>query len=287
MRGGLEAMQEPPSFELGKVYSRARDLHEPYGGGRQSGISTPKDQPFIFLFTGESGEQHGYEDGWDADGVFLYSGEGQLGDMQFVRGNRAIRDHATDGKDLLLFQSLGKGLGVRYLGSFACAGWLNGSGVDRDGQLRQVIVFQLVPQENATEPELVGPSSRSLDALRVAAYQAATPSSAATSGGAKRSYYERSQAVRQYVLARAAGICESCGKPAPFSRPDGTLYLEPDHIRRVSDGGPDHPRWVAGICRNCHREIHFGSAGPERNEALAVYLEQIERVAGGTLRAYG
>ena len=48
-------MDERLAFEVGKVYSRARDIHDVYGGGRQSGISTPKDQPLIFLFTGESG----------------------------------------------------------------------------------------------------------------------------------------------------------------------------------------------------------------------------------------
>ena len=81
-------------FEIGRVYNRRSEIHEPYGGQWQSGISTPRDQPFIFLFTGESGEQYGYEDGWDDNGVFLYTGEGQKGDMEFIGGNRAIRDHA-------------------------------------------------------------------------------------------------------------------------------------------------------------------------------------------------
>jgi 5-methylcytosine-specific restriction protein A len=86
-------------FELGKTYNRRADIHAKFGGQQQGGCSTPTDHPFIFLFTGKSGEQYGYEDGWDADGVFLFTGEGQLGDMEFVRGNRAIRDHAHDGKD--------------------------------------------------------------------------------------------------------------------------------------------------------------------------------------------
>lgn len=271
-------MADRPQFEVGKAYNRARDIHDIYGGGRQSGISTPKNEPLIFLFTGESGAQHGYQDGWDTDGVFLYSGEGQLGDMQFVRGNRAIRDHAESGKDLLLFQSLGKGQGVRYLGDFACAGWIHRAGPDREGRQRQVIVFQLVPQESARDPDLPDPPTRSLSALRAAAYDAATSLSAATSSEAKRSYFERSQAVRRYVLARAEGICESCGEPAPFIRADGTPYLEPHHIRRVSDGGPDHPRWVAAICPNCHREVHFGAAGNTKNEALGVRLGRLEAV---------
>ena len=277
-------MDERPLFEVGKVYSRTRDIHDVYGGSRQSGISTPKDQPLIFLFTGGSGEQYGYQDRWDAEGVFLYCGEGQRGDMEFVRGNRAIRDHAAEGKDLLLFQSLGKGQGVRYMGTFACAGSVHQPGVDRDGRPRRLIVFQLVPQADMPSyaaSAAAGAPVQPLDVLREAAYRAATPSSAATSGHAKRSYYERSEAVRQYVLARAAGICESCAKPAPFNRSDGSPYLEPHHIRRVSDGGPDHPRWVAAICPNCHREVHFGASGSARNAALGARLGELEDTAGG------
>src|SRR5437016_13409603 len=79
-------------FIQGHVYRR-RDLHDQYGGQRQGGISTPSQYPFVMLFTGESGEQHGYADSWSADGLFLYKGEGQQGDMAFIRGNVAIRDH--------------------------------------------------------------------------------------------------------------------------------------------------------------------------------------------------
>ena len=110
-------------FEVGRIYNRREELHGRYGGQWRGGIATPARQPFIMLFTGESGEQYGYRDGWNENGVFLYTGEGQTGDMEFVRGNRAIRDHAQDGKVLQLFESLGKGLGCRYLGEFACASW--------------------------------------------------------------------------------------------------------------------------------------------------------------------
>jgi 5-methylcytosine-specific restriction protein A len=51
--------------------------------------------------SGEGGEQHGYADGWSADGLFLYTGEGQQGDMAFVRGNAAIRDHIDNGKEVV------------------------------------------------------------------------------------------------------------------------------------------------------------------------------------------
>jgi hypothetical protein len=38
---------------------------------------------------------------------------------------------------------------------------------------------------------------------------------------------------------------KACEQPAPFERADVTPYLEPHHLRRLSDAGPDHPRWVA------------------------------------------
>ena len=66
------------------------------------------------------------------------------------------------------------------------------------------------------------------------------------------------------------------GDSAPFARPDGTPYLEPHHTRRLSDGGPDHPRWVAAVCPNCHREVHHGTKGQEKNRSLQALLAELE-----------
>lgn len=88
--------------EIGKEYRR-RDLHTQYGGQQQSGISTPSKYPFIFLFSGEKGERYGYTDEWREDGYYYYTGEGTNGDMQFHKGNRAIRDHSLNNKRIFLF----------------------------------------------------------------------------------------------------------------------------------------------------------------------------------------
>ena len=82
---------------------------------------------------------------------------------------------------------------------------------------------------------------------------------------ARRSYYQRSAAVRQYVLARADGECEGCNAPAPFVNKRGQPYLEPHHIRRLTDGGP-YPRYMIALCPNCHREVHSGVNGQEKNQ---------------------
>lgn len=276
-------------FETGLVYHRQRDIHQVYGGQERGGIATPDSVPYVFLFTGESGQQYGYSDGWRADGVYDYTGEGQTGDMQFVRGNRAIRDHASDGCDLLLFEATPtKGL-YRFVGSFASAGWDFRASVDRDGKDRKAIVFQLVPvtQVGTGEAKELSQQAPPTEALLSELRQQAYAASAAPAGNPKdvrRNYYERSARVKAYVLARAAGSCEACGKEAPFRRKNGTPYLEPHHTRRVADGGPDHPQWVGAVCPSCHREIHHGENGEALNQKLEAYLKKIE-AAGGPAKA--
>lgn len=267
-------------FIEGQEYQRQRDIHDVFGGQRQGGISTPKDAPYIFIFTGKSGSQHGYEDGWQDEAVFLYTGEGQRGDMAFKGGNARIRDHDLNGRELLLFEALGKGKPVRFNGRFACQSWDTFRGSDTDGVERECIRFHLVRQASDTETveRLMDETSanRSLDDLRRAAQDAARPRQEANWRDARVVYRKRAAAVRAYVLARANGKCELTGRPAPFLTPKGLPYLEVHHTRRLSDDGPDDPRYVAAICPTVHREIHFGERGDELNRELMTKLSQIE-----------
>ncbi|HXG56858.1 MAG TPA: HNH endonuclease [Vicinamibacterales bacterium] len=269
-------------FISGAIYRR-RDLHAELGGQQQGGISTPTAAPILMLFTGESGERYGYADGLRDDGTFWYTGEGQVGDMQMVRGNRAIRDHEADGKRLHLFEQAHRGH-VRYLGEAAYAGHHPEVAPDRDGNPRRAIVFELElePTTEGVAPPLPeategteGTGQLSLAELRAAAL--AEPPAGATPGQRKTTAYRRSVAVRAYVLRRAGGICEACAHPAPFTRVSGEPYLEPHHIRRLADRGPDHPAWVAAICPNCHRRVHSGADGAEYNQHIAARVAVIEQ----------
>lgn len=267
-------------FIEGQEYSRRVDIHSVFGGQRQGGISTPKNYPYVFIFTGKSGEQHGYTDGWQDEGVFLYTGEGQFGDMEFVRGNAAIRDHDKDGKELLLFGALGRARPVRFLGRFACQSWDTFQGPDTNGDIRECIQFHLVKLESDVEAFRSSVpsnnSAASLDELRKKAIEAAEPSQTKKWTNARAAYRARSKAVREYVLARAGGYCELTGMPAPFLTKSGQPYLEVHHTRRLSDDGPDDPRHVAAICPNVHREIHYGQEGNSLNTRLVEKLKSIE-----------
>lgn len=59
----------------------------------------------------------------------------------------------------------------------------------------------------------------------------------------------------------------------------GCRYLEPHHTRRLSDTGPDHPRWVIGLCPTCHRRVHYGADGVAYNDKLEAKLAMIEEGA--------
>jgi hypothetical protein len=102
-------------FIPNQIYNRRADIHAVYGGNWQGGICPSASFPFIFIFSGKSGHQHGYKDGWDNPNVFTYTGEGQAGDMKFTKGNLALRDHLQNGKRIFLFESHSKGY-VKFIG---------------------------------------------------------------------------------------------------------------------------------------------------------------------------
>jgi predicted HNH restriction endonuclease len=71
--------------------------------------------------------------------------------------------------------------------------------------------------------------------------------------------YRRNADVIVAVLIRANGICERCGKNAPFMRKsDGTPFLEVHHRTPLADGGEDTTENALALCPNCHRELHHG-----------------------------
>ncbi|HET9032049.1 MULTISPECIES: HNH endonuclease [Lysobacterales] len=140
-------------FEVGALYNRREQIHGLLGGQRQGGISTPATSPYVILFTGEAGKQHGYHDFWDEENVLHYYGEGQRGDMTFSGGNLAIREHLRSGKRLLLFQMMGHGRPYRFLGEFQFLSTYQQVGVpDTNGMPRKALVFKLQPLESAFEP---------------------------------------------------------------------------------------------------------------------------------------
>lgn len=68
---------------------------------------------------------------------------------------------------------------------------------------------------------------------------------------------DRDHFVREYVMERAAGICQLCKQVAPFVDAAGKPFLEEHHIIWLSGGGPDIVSNAVALCPNCHRKMHI------------------------------
>ncbi|MDQ3048135.1 MAG: HNH endonuclease [Bacteroidota bacterium] len=119
---------------------KRRDIHAQYGGNWQSGICPSSTFPYIFIFSGAQGKAHGYLDGWDNPNVFSYTGEGQLGDMRFTKGNLALRDHIKNGKRVFLFEYVSSGV-VKFVSELVVFDSDYFETFDSAKQLRQGIRF--------------------------------------------------------------------------------------------------------------------------------------------------
>ena len=128
-------------FESNKKYVR-RQLHKKYGGQMFSGISTPTKFPFIFIFTSENGEKYGYIDKWKTEKLFYYSGQGQKGDMEFISGNKRIRDHKSNNKKIYLFEKTKPGV-VKFISEMKYVGHHFTETKDSQNNLRKTIIFEL------------------------------------------------------------------------------------------------------------------------------------------------
>ncbi|ASK67419.1 HNH endonuclease [Shewanella bicestrii] len=274
-------------FEIGKEYKRNTEIHGPYGGQAQGGISTPKNFPVVFVFTSDAGEQHGYKDEYRDDGIFWYTGEGQVGDMRMASGNKAILEHAKNNKTIHVFEYTKKAF-VRYIGTAECLSYHEETRPDREGDERNVFVFHLDIDSVDTASQVTEPSAsygpknvkglknKSLKELRRAALSS-SPTGASTKSKRETAYY-RSQALKLYVVARSKGICEGCGSGAPFQTNSGP-FLECHHVHRLADGGPDHPQNVVALCPNCHRRAHFAKDAISFNNELKKIALEAEKNA--------
>lgn len=86
--------------------------------------------------------------------------------------------------------------------------------------------------------------------------------------------YKRDPKVRAYVIKRAKGYCEYCGKQG-FQMANGQHYIEAHHIIALSEQGPDTPQNVIGLCPDHHREAHFGADAEKLEQDFLSKLNQL------------
>ncbi len=235
-------------FILDQKYVR-KDIHDTFRGNRQSGISSSKSQPLIFLFTGGRGKESGYEDGWYSENEFRYSGEGRTGKMKLTSmGNKALLNHRKDGKAVHLFAYDGKSSSVVYKGEFSYAGHIFVDGVlDKDGNPRRAIVFQLSPLDNyvpLTE-EVTSDEVHVEGAVRKILVNA----------------FERNGAARAACIRHFGSTCAACGFDFGTVYGDSAKgYIHVHHTRPLAEIRTEYAvdplKDLIPLCPNCHAFVH-------------------------------
>lgn len=277
----ITEVPEKPAFQVGNQFLR-KELHDQFKGQRQHGISTPAAESFIFIFTDPESEEYGYSDQFLGNGLFLYSGEGQVGDMKMDGGNERILNHRENGDTLHVFEKVDEQNGagvVAYDGAYEYVDHYWERAPDDNGNMRDAVRFKLAPvggvESEVDESEAAGLSPEELfERAKENTSSTTGPDSSSTTSASTGNSYTRSDLVRDFALRLADGICRGCGEEGPFIDQDGERFLEVHHLYRVSDGGVDDPENVIAICPNCHREVHYGRNGDELNEKLIEKAEQ-------------
>ncbi|WP_424552009.1 HNH endonuclease [Shinella sp.] len=257
---------------VGRVFHRRTNIREVFGGNQVMGISESPIEETVIVVSDPHGNKYNYHDRFLADGSYEYYGQrAQAGDP-WRNNNHQIRDHAENGRSLLLF--LKENDEYRFDGE-----WFYNRHQIIDVRGVEQVVFNLVNgrdlrQENL-ERDIAALQRENAGALRERAIAAGNRNPAIRERAGN--VYQRAAMVAAHVLNRAGGLCECCGEAAPFNRADGRPYLECHHVDRLADQGADDIYSVIALHPVCHRFVHHaGEAGRARNDEMRNRLREIE-----------
>lgn len=277
-----------PRFDEGETYRR-KELHDKYGGRRYSGIAPSAQYPFVFLFTGQAGEDHGYRDDFQEDGTIIYTGEGQEGDMTYDGGNKAIGDHQEEGRELHFFENAESGM-VQYLGQYECANWFREQLPDTQGEMRSAIRFELQPVEEGLSRGGTGPAGREAS---VADEETESEMIELPSGNEQierreitAERIERDSAVIQSLKELYDDTCQVCGDRRLQDRGEGFSHAH--HLMPLGKphDGPDVPKNVIIVCPNHHEDFEHGMLTIDP-QTLEIDHEYEEGISGETIDTKG
>jgi 5-methylcytosine-specific restriction protein A len=133
-------------FTVRQLYRR-RGLHDTYKGNRQKGISSPKDHPIVFVFTGPPGERYGYDDKFLEDDRLRYTGVGTEGDQKMEGMNAKLKNHKENGDDVHVFKEVQENPSsiVSYVGEYEYEDVEEVCLEDENGDSRRAFEFLLKP----------------------------------------------------------------------------------------------------------------------------------------------
>ena len=142
--GGLGAEYNSVFLRTDEVYTY-QEVETDYGiqifpFGR--GCNSTNDSVVLISSINRTGGNFVYHDKWDANGDYIFSGEGRNGDQTMIRGNLEISEAANNGKVIHLFIKFSP-QEYYYQGIFKLVGYTYEDDFDQEGNTRKEYKFRL------------------------------------------------------------------------------------------------------------------------------------------------
>lgn len=208
-----------------------------------------------------------YKDRWDND-ILYYTGTGQTGDqvMDSSKGNNnaKLANSRENGLTLYLFEKLVDAQ-YTYRGIVKLVGdYYVDKQIDANGNMRDVFIFPLQLETSLlinyedyeANLDIRSKLSKKKSDEELLKQIKSKQGQAGSVRNVKTNVYERDEDIAEYVKRRAKGICDLCGKKAPFENKKAEPYLEEHHVQWLSQGGEDCIENAVALCPNCHRKMH-------------------------------
>lgn len=250
---------------VGNVYSNS-EIANTFKCSNMGGMRRSKDTNSLVLIAKHNNPL--YDDQWTEEGILNYTGMGTENDQNIgFAQNKTLTISKKEGIKVYLFESY-KDNEYYYDGEVELAGSpYQSEEPDINGVMRKVVKFPLrridptkpividiEDVEKSEQEKIKEVRKHNINEIREKAKTAENES--VSTKEVKTIYRERNQYISEYTKERAKGICDLCGKVAPFKDKNGKPYLESHHVVTLAENGPDAIYNTVAICPNCHRKIH-------------------------------
>ncbi|CAH2213162.1 HNH endonuclease [Tepidibacter aestuarii] len=208
-----------------------------------------------------------YDDRW-IDGIFHYTGMGQVGDqsLDYAQNKVLYQSNDTDIK-VYLFEVFEEGKYIFEGEVELCDKPYQEDQPDKNNDIRKVWVFPL-KRCNENQDVVIKDNSynknkdkKEKKAKKLSNKELLEKAKRARKRSGTRNVntvvYDRDEHVAELAKRRANGICQLCGQKAPFNNKKGEPYLETHHIEWLSRGGEDSIDNTVALCPNCHKRMHI------------------------------
>ncbi len=269
---------------VGNVYSNS-EIANTFKCSNMGGMRRSKETNSLVLIAKHNNPL--YDDQWTDDGILNYTGMGTENDQNInFAQNKTLTIAKREGIKVYLFESY-KDNEYYYDGEVELVGApFQTDEADINGVIRKVIKFPLrrIDQLKSLIFDIEDiEKSEHEKAKEVRKYNSAeiknrariAESEIVSTKEVKTVYRERNQYISEYTKERANGICDLCGKDAPFKDKNGRPYLESHHVITLAENGPDAIYNTVAICPNCHKKIHVLHQKKDINKLAKTILKYL------------